>query len=133
MIKRLALFVSLFVAVVFTAATPAHAGRSACPYTYVCAWVNAGWTGTMAAYQPSEIYQATPSHCLNIDRTALQDKISSLASYNGAPNLRMRFYKDTNCYALGGYFDLVGTQQIKDLKGSGFNDTVSSVESVNCC
>lgn len=118
--------VSLFGVLIGTAvvATPAQAGRSTCPAAYVCAWADASWMGTWAAYDPGYIYNATPSHCLNINNTSLQDAISSMASYS---SWDMKFYKDANCYELGGYWFLPGSAQVKDLKGTGYNDSFSSV------
>lgn len=129
---------AVLVAVGFTAATPsgAYAGRSACPQASVCGWNDAGWVGTQITFWPSDIYQATPAHCLNFDRTASQDKISSLASYNGAPNFYVIFFKDINCYDAPGVSDtyyLYGTGQVKDLSGTGYNDSFSSIMVPNCC
>lgn len=104
--------------------SPAQAGRSACAAGYVCAWVNASWTGTMAMYDPSYIYNATPSHCLNINNSSMQDAISSVASYS---SWDMKFYRDINCYELGGAWFVPGGAQVKDFKGTGYNDTFSSV------
>ncbi|HWT45241.1 MAG TPA: peptidase inhibitor family I36 protein [Vicinamibacterales bacterium] len=126
-----ALFVSLFGA----QAAPSWAGRSACTQTYVCAWNDAGWVGTMIQFQPSAIYQETPAHCLNFNNTSSQDAISSLASYNGAPNFRAIFHKDVNCVDPDPsyVYTLYGLGQVKDLKGTGFNDTFSSIEIPDCC
>lgn len=122
----------------FTVATPsaALAGRSACPQGSVCGWNDANWVGTQITFWPSDIYQATPSHCLNFDRTASQDRISSLASYNGAPGFVIRFFTDINCYAgpyNTDYYDLYGTNQVANLQSVGFNDKFSSVMVPNCC
>lgn len=117
-------FVSLFiVAGGLTVAKPAYAGRSACSAGYVCAWQNAGWTGTMAMYDPGYI-QSLPGSCLNIQNSSLQDEISSLASYSSA---ELRFYSNINCAPSNSFIDLFGMAQIKDLKGTGFNDGISSV------
>lgn len=131
--KRLAaVFFSVLLIVGFASATPAYAGRSACTQTYVCAWNNWNWTGDMIQFQPSAIYQGSPSHCLNFNSTSSQDAISSLASYNGALN-KMQFFRDINCYELGGYYTIYGTQQVQNLAGTGFNDTFSSVRVPDCC
>lgn len=108
----------------FAVATPAYAGRSACSAGYVCAWQNASWTGTMAMYDPGYI-QSLPGNCLNIQNSSLQDAISSLASYSGT---ELRFFTNINCGPAGSFVDLFGNAQIKDLKGSGFNDSISSVQ-----
>lgn len=137
--KTLAAFAALFAAMLaatFTIGTPAYAGRSACPQGSVCGWNDSNWQGTQITFWPSSIYQGTPSHCLNFDRTTSQDKISSLASYNGAPGFEIIFYKDINCYDAPGVDDqyfLFGTSQVANLAGTGFNDTFSSVEVPNCC
>lgn len=137
--KVATLFAAILIAVGFTAATPAgpaFAGRSACPQGAVCGWNDSNWQGTQITFWPSDIYQATPAHCLNFDRTASQDKISSLASYNGAPGFEVIFYKDINCYDAPGVDDqyfLFGTSQVQNLAGTGFNDTFSSIEVPNCC
>jgi hypothetical protein len=133
MIRKLSIILAVALALVgVTAASPAYAGRSACPGTYVCAWNNASWTGTQISFQPSAIYQGSPAHCLNFNATSSQDAISSLASYNSALD-RIEFFKDINCYELGGYYTLYGTGQVKDLAGTGFNDTFSSVRVPSCC
>jgi hypothetical protein len=114
----------VLVALGFTvAASPAYAGRSACASGYVCAWQNAGWTGTMAMFDPGYI-QSLPNNCLNINSTSLQDAISSLASYSGA---ELRFFNNIGCSG-SSFIGLFGYQQIKDLAGSGFNDATSSVQ-----
>lgn len=121
----------LTVGAVFVA-DPALAGRSACPGTYVCTWNTAGWVGTMAAFQPSTVYAQT-GHCLNFQNAAEQDAISSVASYNSAATLW--FFRDINCSGAGNpnYYPIGPDQQVKDLKGTGWNDTFSSVYDPYCC
>lgn len=130
----LALFAALALVVGVSAATPAYAGRSACPGTYVCAWNNSNWTSTMAAYQPSYVYGA-PNHCLDFDQSSSNDAISSIANYNSAA--QVFYFRDIHCS--GPYLGINPSQQIKDLRdwnlsnGESANDKFTSIYDPNCC
>lgn len=156
MIKRIAVAAAIMLALAgLTATTPAQAdtwdvgmkpaavslltvpapfGRSACPATYVCAWNNSGWTGTMAAYQPSYVYGA-PNHCLDFDQTSSNDAISSIASYNSAATVY--YFRDIHC--TGPYLGINPSQQIKNLQdwnmsaGGNANDKFTSIYDPTCC
>lgn len=136
MLKRLTATTGIAVLAALALTNPAQAGRSACPATNICAWNNSSWTGTMIAFQPSYIYQATLSHCENFDLTASQDAITSLASFNSAEP-SVIFYKDKNCYDAPGVADTYtlapALAQVQNLAGTGFNDTFSSIKVPNCC
>lgn len=106
--------------------TPAQAGYNDCDAGYVCAWRDAYYEGEKMEWDPSAVYWATPAHCMNFDATTMQDSISSMRS--NYPSLRVfRFYKDINCYNGSGWWTLTGSDYVANLKGTGWNDTFSSV------
>jgi hypothetical protein len=113
-------------------AGPAQASLSQCDQTYVCAWTNASYGGNFMEWQPSAVWSA-PGHCLNFNATVMQDAISSLKSNNGAPNFQVWFYHDINCNGANGAYPLNGTAAVANLKGTGHNDSFSSIGKFDCC
>jgi hypothetical protein len=120
--KRVSLLLALAMTLLGLAvASPAQAGRSACASGYVCGWADASWMGTMAMYDPGYI-QSQPGRCLNFNNSSLQDAISSVASYS---SVDVVFWQNINCS--GGSWYVGPLAQVKDFKGTGYNDSFSSI------
>lgn len=109
----------------------ANASTSQCDYEFVCIYKDANYSGWMARF--SVEYHEINHECVNVP-SGTNDKTSSVY-YNGNTSwVVATFYKDANCR--GDSKNVVGgphsgyPKGYSNLRGTGFNDTFSSVRLV---